>query len=179
MKEEIISQSVCQATRQLQFKNVTDEHINELASIYNYYVINTVFTLHEEPLSDAAMKNILCFKDARSGGFTVLLDSRIAGYISLTKHKIREAYRDTGEIALYLHKDFLRKGIGREALKFIERFAAEKKYHTLIAAVSSDNSGSIKLFESSGYTKCAHFKEVAKKFGSYLDICSYQKIISS
>ena len=161
---------------QLRFENITAEHLKELMAIYNYYVINTVYNLHEKPLSDVEMKNILYFNDTRSGAFTIMLDNRITGYITLTKHKIMEGYRDTGEIAIYLHKDFLHRGIGKEALKFMEKFAIEKKYHTLIATISSDNIGSIKLFETSSYRKCAHFKDVAQKFGNYIDVCSYQKV---
>ena len=162
---------------QIRFENIIDEHINELMAIYNYYVVNTTCTLHEEPLSEVNMKNILYFNDIRSGAFTILLDNRIVGYITLAKHKIREAYKDTGEVAIYLDKNFLHRGIGKEALKFMEKFAIEKEYHTLIATICSDNVISIKLFESFDYKKCAHFKEVAKKFGNYLDIDSYQKIL--
>ena len=162
---------------QIRFENVTDEHINEHIAIYNYYVVNTTYTLFEEPLNGFGMKNILYFNDIRSGAFTILLDNRIVGHITLTKYKIREVYKDTGEVAIYLDKNFLHRGIGKEALKYIENFAIEKKYHTLIANISSDNTSSIKLFESFGYKKCAHFKEIAKKFGSYLDIDSYQKIL--
>jgi len=162
---------------QIRFENVIDEHINELMAIYNYYVVNTTYTLHEEPLSNVEMKNILYFHDIRSGAFTILLDNKMVGYITLTKHKNRCAYQDTGELAIYLDKNFLRRGIGKEALKFMEMFAVEKKYHTLIANISSDNTNSIKLFESFGYQQCAHFKEIAKKFGIYLDINSYQKML--
>ena len=162
---------------QIRFENVTNNHIDELKDIYNYYVLNTTYTFHEEPLSDAEMKNNLYFNDPRNGALTIMLDNKIVGYVTLAKHKIREAYKDTGEISIYLHKNFLHLGIGKEALKFIEKVAIDKKYHTLIATIALGNINSIKLFESSGYKKCAHFKEVAKKFGKYLDVCSYQKMI--
>jgi len=163
---------------QIQFENITDKQINELKDIYNYYVLNTNCNLHEKPLSEVEMKSILYFNDPRSGSFTIFLDSKIVGYVTLAKYRIHKAYKDTGEVAIYLDKNFLHKGIGKEALKFIEKIAIEKKYHTLVANISSDNITSIKLFETFGYNKSAHFKEVAKKFGNYLDICSYQKIIN-
>lgn len=33
------------------------------------------------------------------------------------------------------------------------------------------------MFERLGYEKSAHFKEIGNKFGRWLDIASYQKIL--
>lgn len=64
------------------------------------------------------------------------------------------------------------------AVKYIEGFAKNKNIHVLVATICGENSGSINLFEKNGYTKCAHYKEVGEKFGQFLDVVAYQKIIS-
>jgi phosphinothricin acetyltransferase len=37
--------------------------------------------------------------------------------------------------------------------------------------------GSIALFEKAGFIKCAHFKNVAEKFNTVLDVVMFQKEI--
>jgi L-amino acid N-acyltransferase YncA len=159
------------------FEEVRPIHLPSLLNIYNYYVSSSTSTFHEQELTLDEMKNIVFFNDSRHKAFSIFVNNKIVGYVVLAKHKAREAYNSTGEIAIYINKDFRHKGIGKEALQYIEEFSRGKKFHVLIATICADNFDSIKLFESVGYQKCAHFKEVGKKFGKLLDVVSYQKIL--
>jgi phosphinothricin acetyltransferase len=58
-----------------------------------------------------------------------------------------------------------------------EEFAQRTGIHVLIVTICGENNMSIKLFEKNGYFKCAHYKEVGKKFGQWLNVVAYQKII--
>lgn len=78
---------------------------------------------------------------------------------------------------LYLKPEFTGKGIGREAVAFIEGIAIDKKIKVLVASVSSENIASIKLCQRMGYEQCAHYREVGEKFGRILDVIDYQKIL--
>lgn len=91
--------------------------------------------------------------------------------------KKREAYDSTAEATVYLKPGFTGKGIGNLAVKFIEEYALTQGFHALIALICGENTESIKVFEKNGYEKCAHYKEVGKKFGQWLDVVAYQKII--
>ncbi len=161
------------------FEEVRSIHLNPLLSIYNYYVKNSTSTFHERELTIDEFRNIVFFNSQRHKAFTIFIDDQIAGYVLLARYKLREAYDSTGEIAIYLHPDFRHKGIGREALKFIENYAASKSFHVLIATICAENLDSTKLFETFEYKKCAHFREVGKKFGKLLDVVSYQKILNA
>ena len=159
------------------FEEVRPAHLSALLNIYNYYISYSTSTFHEKELNIDEMKNILFFNDSRHKAFSVFIEDQIVGYVVLARHKMREAYNATGEIAIYIHKDYRHRGCGKEALQFIEKFAREKEFHVLIATICADNSDSINLFELFKYQKCAHFKEVGKKFGKILDVVSYQKIL--
>jgi phosphinothricin acetyltransferase len=102
----------------------------------------------------------------------------ICGYVSVRAFKEREAYGDTAEIGIYLKENFCGKGYGGAALRFIESHAENAGLHVLIATISCENAGSIRLFEKNGYIKCAYFKEVGRKFGRLLDAVAYQKILN-
>jgi phosphinothricin acetyltransferase len=78
---------------------------------------------------------------------------------------------------VYLSHENIGKGIGNAALRYIEEFAKGRGFHTLIATICGDNDKSIKVFVRNGYEKCAHFKQVGRKFGQWLDVVAYQKIL--
>jgi len=159
------------------FEKVNTSHLDCIAEIYSYYILNTTFTFHCHVLSKEEIKDLVIFENQRNCAFLIRQDNNTAGYVILGKHGEREAYDDTGEIAIYLKPEFCGKGIGRHALQFIEEYAREKEFHVLIATICTENSRSIRLFERNGYTKCGHYREVGKKFGRLLDIVAYLKIL--
>ncbi|GKS13508.1 hypothetical protein YDYSY3_45080 [Paenibacillus chitinolyticus] len=62
---------------------------------------------------------------------------------------------------------------------FVQVLSGDKRYRTydaLVATIRTENERSIRLFERLGYQKCAHFKEIGRKFDRCLDIASYQKL---
>ncbi len=117
------------------------------------------------------------FRNQKYKTFIILQDNVICGYITLSQYKDREAYDRTAKVSIFLKPDCTGAGIGSRAVKFIEEYAATQGIHVLIASISGENSRSIKLFEKSGYEKCAHYKEIGKKFGRLLDVVAFQKKI--
>lgn len=159
------------------FEETKPEHLSDLLKIYNEYTGESYSTLYEKPLTLEQFRNLVFFNDQKYKSFTIIISNIIVGFVVLAKYKNNIAYDSTAEVAIYLHSDFTNKGIGKKALAFIEEYAKQKNIHSIIATISSKNIFSIKLFESSGYKKCAHFFEVAKKNNIYLDIINYQKIL--
>ncbi|OGO76590.1 MAG: GNAT family N-acetyltransferase [Clostridiales bacterium GWB2_37_7] len=159
------------------FIEAKEEHISELLEIYNYYVLNTTATFHSSPLSIEDMRKLVIFTDVKYRTYVIFEDDAIRGYVLLTQHKTREAYDRTGEVTVYLRQDYVGRGIGCAAINYIEKFARDKGFHALIATICGENVKSIKAFERNGYEKCAHFKEVGRKFGQWLDVVAYQKLL--
>ena len=95
----------------------------------------------------------------------------------LFRSKNREAYDTTAEVTIYLKHDCIGKGIGSAALTYIEDYAMDKNFHVLIATITGENEQSIRTFDKNGYEKCAHYKQVGKKFDRWLDVVAYQKIL--
>lgn len=101
----------------------------------------------------------------------------VVGYVYFSPYKKREAYMGTSEVTLYLLESKTRRGIGLDALSMIERRAEQAGIHTLLSVICGENEGSIRLFEKCSYEKCAHMKQVGRKFGRYLDVVIYQKLL--
>jgi L-amino acid N-acyltransferase YncA len=160
------------------FHEVTEAHLPELREIYNYYVRETTISFHMEEQSLSEMKQNVMHANPRYPAYVIQRDGIMQGYVLITQHKSKQAYDWTGEVTIYLHHEQLGRGIGRQALAFIESIARKLQYHVLVATICTENERSQRLFESSGYSLAAHFKEVGYKFGRRLDIASYQKILT-
>lgn len=159
------------------FQEAKEEHLAALLEIYNYYVLNTTATFHASPLSVTDMRKLVLFDDCKYRTFVIKEYEVIMGYVLLTQHKTREAYDRTGEVTVYLQHNFTGFGVGSRAVQYIEEFARDKGFHVLIATICGDNDKSIQMFERNGYEKCAHYKQVGRKFDQWLDVVAYQKLL--
>lgn len=160
-----------------EFEKLKKGYIGDLLEIYNYYVLNTTATFHEKPLTTADMKELVLYEDSKYVTYVIKEKEKICGYVLLSQHKKREAYDRTGEITVYLNHDRVGKGLGSLAVKYMENVAVVNGFHSLIATICGENKKSIRLFERNGYIKCAHYIEVGRKFGNWLDVVAYQKLL--
>ncbi len=163
----------------VKFAATEEHHVSAIRDIYNYYVLNTTVTFHAEALDDEEMRSILFFKNPRFCSYTILgNEDQVAGYLILGYYKPRQAYDYTAEVTIYLHPEWIGKGIGRKAMLYIEEIAKQKKFHALLGVICSENETSIELFKKFGYWECAHFKEVGLKYNRLLDVVVYEKLIN-
>lgn len=154
-------------------------YTERVCTIYNYYIEKTTATFHTEPVRQQDIPNIIPINNPRYKSFMILADGAICGYCYFAPFKNRQAFDRTAELSIYLSPDKTGKNIGTEVLALLEMEAARQNIAVLIAVVTAENKASIKLLEHSAYTKCAHYSKVGYKFGSWLDVVSYQKCIIS
>ncbi|PHV69219.1 GNAT family N-acetyltransferase [Sporanaerobium hydrogeniformans] len=160
------------------FEKIVEEDIESVREIYLYYIQNSTATFHKRDISYQEMKELVIFNNPKYESYTIYYEGELCGYVILTQYKVREAFDQSAEITIYLKQGFEGKGIGTQAVNFIEDRARTKDLHVLLALVCGENTGSMALFEKMGYVKCAHYKEVGYKFGRWLDLVGYEKIIS-
>lgn len=161
----------------MEFRKTNTSDIETLGAILNYYILNTTATFYTKPLSIEQLNQTFLFENSKFASFTIYSDIQIAGYVSLAQHKAREAYHLTAEVSVYLDTKYTHLGIGSKAIEFIEQYAIDNGFHTLIATICGENSDSIRLFTRHGYIKCAHYQEVGRKFDRFLDVVALQKML--
>ena len=159
------------------FQSTTEADVTRLLPVYNHYVRTDTATFHTEEI-DANTFRALLFPDyPRYDSWTVHSGGQLAGYVILARYKPREAYDGSAEVTIYLDPAFSGKGLGSAAITYVEGQARERKFHNLLAIICGENVASIRLFEKCGYTKCAHYHQVGRKFGRWLDVVSYEKLL--
>ena len=94
-------------------RDARSEDAEAIASIYNYYVVQTPVTFEEEPVTASQMAVRIDDVIATSLPWIVLeRDSIIVGYAYATKWKARSAYRFSVESTVYLARHAVGQGLG-------------------------------------------------------------------
>jgi phosphinothricin acetyltransferase len=159
------------------FKLIEKTDIVAVTNIYNYYVENSTATFHLAPVSEQEMEATLLLGHPLYKSFVILSEDEIVGFCYLGQFRKKEAYDISAEVTLYIKHDFTGKKIGSTVLNFMEQEAKNLGLKNLIGVITSENSGSLKLFERCGYFKCGHLKNIGVKFDRALDVISFQKEI--
>ncbi len=162
---------------EIKLKELEEKDLKLVQEIYNYYVVNSTVTFQTEPVSVEKLKTEIPVGHPKYKSFLITFDGQVCGYCYLAQYKNRQAYDRTAEVTIYLKPEFAGKGIGNESLKQIETVAKENQIKVLLAIITEENYASVKLFESAGYEKCAHLKQVGEKYSRLLDVVKYQKIV--
>jgi L-amino acid N-acyltransferase len=147
-------------------------------AIYNYYVVHSTCTYEIEPETIAERQAWFDLHSPDKYPVVVAeLDGQVVGWGSLSKFHARAGYAPTAEASVYIAQGFHRRGLGKTILQTIIERARIAKFHSLIGGASADQSASIALQESLGFTPVAHFREVGQKFGQRLDVVYMQLML--
>jgi L-amino acid N-acyltransferase YncA len=158
-------------------RKVRDSDAPSICEIYNYYIKNTIITFEEEKIEEIEIYKRIKEVIKNYPWIVYEEDGRIVGYAYATKWKERFAYRYSVESTVYLNKNYFGKGIGGKLLKQLVEEAKSKNIHSLIGGIALPNKSSIALFEKLNFKKVAHFKEVGFKFGKWIDVGYWERII--
>ncbi len=153
----------------------------DLTGIYNHYVATTHITFDTEPFT--ADQRRPWFRQFSGTGphrlFVAEVAAQPAGYASSAGFRAKPAYHTSVETTVYLHPDFIGRGIGRSLYSaLLDSLEDEKSVHRAYGGVALPNKASVALHESLGFTPVGTFREVGWKFEKYWDVRWYEKAIA-
>jgi phosphinothricin acetyltransferase len=105
------------------FEEMKEAYLEEVRSIYNYYVRNSTATFQLRELDAKEMRELVFFDTPKYAAYVIKAGETVCGYVILTQFKKREAYDGTAEVTVYLKRGYTGKGIGSKAVSFIEERA--------------------------------------------------------
>jgi L-amino acid N-acyltransferase YncA len=150
--------------------------LGAINDIYNYYVAHSTCTYQSEP--STAAERAKWFDDHKDPYFVTVaeINGQVIGWASVSRYHPRAAYGKTVENSVYIHHEWQHKGIGKTLLEDLIKRAKKAGFHTIIAAISSDQIPSVKLHEKFGFSHGGKINEVGNKFGRWLDV-SYMQLM--
>ena len=142
----------------------------QIADIYNYYILNTHHTFETEALSVEEMGKRVVETSEDYPFLVAEFDGVIQGYVYAAQFKLRQAYKHSVEVSIYVRHQAKQKGIGSELYKQLLEELTETDVHALMAGISLPNEASVRFHEKLGFEKVAHFREVGYKLGRWVDV---------
>ena len=164
----------------LTIREATSDDAEAIRLIYNHEVENETSTMDLVPRTLETQREWIA---ARSGAFcaVVAVDSSgtVLGFGALSEYKDRSGYRSTVENSVYVHRDVARRGIGKRILLHLLETATVSGFHSVIARIEAQSLASRGLHSSCGFELVGIEKQVARKFGKWLDIAVMQKSLAA
>ena len=149
-----------------------------MLDIYNHYVLESVITFEESPVSAEEMSLRIGKVTEQLPWLVYEQEGRILGFAYASKWKGRCAYRFSVESTIYLSPDAVGRGVGTSLYQSLIDRLAEMSYHIVIGGISLPNDASVGLHEKLGFEKVAHFREVGWKFNRWVDVGYWEKLLS-
>lgn len=147
----------------------------QIASIYNPFIRNSIVTFEESEVTADDMAQRI--KHIQSAGLPYLVSeegTHIEGYAYASIWKSRAAYKHTVEVSVYIDPASQGKGLGQRLYTALFETLLPQNYHAVIGVITLPNEASIRLHEHFGMKKVAHFTEVGRKFGRWIDVGYWQ-----
>lgn len=155
------------------------DHGTAIQSIFNDAIVHSTALYDYQPRSLETIENWFSQKSLQRFPVIGLItdNNQLAVFASYGTFRAWPAYQYTVEHSIYIHQDFRGQGLGKCLLAALIEYAEKQNYHVLIAAIDSSNQNSIKLHQSFGFSHAGTLKQVGFKFGRWLDVELYQKIL--
>lgn len=156
-------------------------HAPEILAILNEAIANSTALYDYDPRTPEMMS---AWFDAKERGRYPVIgavddDGRLLGFATYGSFRDRPAYKYTVEHSVYVDTNCRGRGVGRMLLTAIVDRARAQEYHSLIGGIDADNAVSIGLHRSAGFVFCGEIREAGFKFGRWLNLHFYQRILDT
>lgn len=148
-----------------------------ITDIYNEAVCASTATFDTEPKRVEERVQWFNDHDDTHPILVAEIDGMVVGWSSLSRWSERRAYDLTAETSSYVTTQYRGKGIGRKLKEAMIEEAWRLGFHTLLARIVAGNDESLHLNESLGFVRVGTMKEVGLKFGRFLDVHIFQKML--
>lgn len=106
--------------------------------------------------------------------FAVACGDEIVGVVELQNY---DAVDMRAELGIFIEESHRGKGYGKAAIEELMRHCKEVlMMHQVVCDIAEDNSASLRLFESLGFTRCGILKEWTATPDGWRDTVRMQKI---
>jgi len=161
----------------LVIRRAAHEDAEDIAEIYNYYVLGSTVTFDTEPKS---AEDRIRWMEEHDELYPVLvgeIDGEIVAWGALTRWALRPAWRHTVEISVYVAGDSTGRGIGPAMTEALVSEATRLGHHAVIAQIVAENGVSLVMSQRQGFERVGILREVGRKFDRWLDVVLVERIL--
>lgn len=156
----------------LMIRTATERDARGVLSVYEPLVRETPVSFETETPTEEE----IAARIARSHEWLILeRDEAIIGYAYAGPVHARAAYQWSVEISVYIASDARGSGLGRKLLAELLERLSNRGFVNAFALIALPNEASVRLFESFGFDKIAHQRNVGFKLGAWHDVGWWQR----
>ncbi len=157
----------------------TPADLEDCQAIYAHHVLQGTGTFEEIPPSLEELTGRYLKITQAGWGWLVARDaSGILGFGYYAQFRDRSAYRYAAEDSVYVRETVRGQGVGKALVAALLTHAAERKFTQMLAIIGdSENTGSIGVHASLGFTHAGTMRKVGYKFDRWLDVVTMQKAL--
>lgn len=158
---------------------IAEDDVFACLSIYNYEVEHGVATLDLEPRTlEEWHEWYNAHSDEQHPIIVGTIDDGVVGYASLSPYRLKDAFKSTVELSIYIHQNYRGRGVATRLMEHILEMAkADTMIHNVVSVITAGNEGSTKLHNRFGFTYCGLTPEVGFKHGKYQDTETYALLV--
>ncbi len=158
-----------------------ETHAQPIVDILNDAIVTSTALYDYVPRPVEAMTGWFMAKAA--GRYPVIgavdNDGTLLGFASYGPFRNWPAYKYSVEHSVYVHKAHRGRGLGRGLMEQLIGAARAQDYHVMIGGIDVTNVGSIALHERLGFTHAGTIRHAGFKFGRWLDLAFYQRLLET
>lgn len=106
-----------------------------------------------------------------------LASQKIAGYADYAPFRAISGFKHSVEHSVFIDPEFTRQGLGQALMLKLIEHARQHHIHVMIAAIDSENQGSILLHKKLGFLQTGYLPQVGQKFGQWRNLIFMQLIL--
>ena len=164
-------------TDSYRIRSATRADVEVIKDILNYYIEHStvIFVMKPQTLEER-----LAWFDTHSEDYPVTVlevGGKVVGWGALSPFRPQPAYERTAEVSIYLQQEFIGRGLGRAIVSDLLARARVAGHHVLMGVCCSDAVASVRLLESSGFSRAGHLREVGREFDRWLDVVLLQLVL--
>lgn len=149
-----------------------------MLAIYAPYITDTTFTFETEVPSVSAFAERIASYLIYWPWLVCEIDERVAGYAYGSKYRERVGYQWCVECSVYVHDDFMRKGVGKALYTPLFDILKQQGYRNVYAVINLPNDRSVDFHENCGFEWMATYENVGYKLGKWKDVGWWQLTIN-
>lgn len=157
-----------------------EQHAEAILAIFNHAITHSTALYEYQPRNLAFMQQ--WFETKRIGRFSVLgleQEGSLVAFASYGSFRPHPAYKYSVEHSIYVHPQQRGDGLGKQLLQALIQEAESQDYHLMIGGIDAENASSIALHERLGFKHAGTIQQAGFKFGRWLDLAFYQRILAT
>lgn len=162
----------------MRIDDATEADLPQILAIHNEVVANSTAIYTDRPSTLAERADWRAQRLAQ--GYPVLVAREgddVLGFASFGDWRAWPGYAGTVEHSVHVRADVRRRGVGRGLLEALPDHARAAGKHVMLGGIDADNAPSLALHAALGFERVAHFHQVGRKFGRWLDLVFMQKLV--